>query len=221
MSFRAYLALGFSVAMLGASPSPAPSGVPPLRLSFVAHAAFFSVMSRQSTLVDPDIFIADASAPAALGFEQIAHVAGERNASMNDDATARALDANARALGFDLQHWYAANGVVELDAPDPGRGGAQTIVTRFANLVPRARYSLFVAHLEGKAAAFGALDLSGKTNSFTTDGDGTAGITVVSPQTLPHGSAILLVYHADKKDHGMKAGNLGFDAFHQLVVRVP
>ena len=215
-SLRSFAALASAIAMLGASPP-----VQPVRLSFVPHAAFFSLVTHQSSLVDPEIYIAAPAAPAALGLAQIAHIAGERSAEMRDDASAAALDANARPLGFDLQHWFAANGVVEVLAPDPDHGDTQIVIFRFANLVPHARYSVFVAHLESRSSNIVPLDGTSKTNSFTTDGDGTAGVTIVSPEMLPHGSALLLVYHADHKDHGLREGNAGFDSFDQLVVAIP
>ena len=230
MPYRSFFPFVLSVALFATgspagaaatSPPPVAASAPALRLSFVPHAAVFSLMSRQASIVDPEVFVAAAAAPAALGFEQIAHVAGERSAEMMDDATAQALDANARPLGFDLQHWFSANGVVQIDPPQLDRSGAQSVTVRFANLVPKARYSLFVAHLDSKTASFSPLDGGAKTNSFTSDADGTAGATIVTPQALPHGSSILLVYHADHKDHGAKPGNLGFDAFHQLAVHVP
>jgi hypothetical protein len=210
--------------LLGASPppplpAPSPAARPPIRLSFVPHAALFSLLAREPELVDPEIFLADPAAPAGLGFEQIAHVAGIRSAAMSDDGTARALDANGRDLGFDLQHWFAASGLVQLDPPDPDRA-TERIVLRFANLVPRGRYSVFLVHLESKAGGDAPLDGTARTNSFTADADGNAGATVVA-QPLLHGSAIVLVYHADRKDHGMRPGSAGFDAFNQLIVRVP
>ncbi len=215
---RPLAALISALVILGASPSFAEQ---PVRLSFVPHAALFSLLSRQSFLVDPEIYIASANASAALGFEQIAHVAGERSAEMRDDASAQALDANARPLGFDLQHWFAAAGVVELSPPDPDRGNAQSVIVRFANLVPHGRYSLFVSHLDARSSTIVPLDGMAKANSFTADGDGTAGATVIAPQALGHGSTIVLVYHADRKDHGLRKGIVGFDAFDQLAVTIP
>jgi hypothetical protein len=214
-----------TLALLGASPPPplpetSPAARPPIRLSFVPHAALFSLLSRQPALVDPEIFLADPAAAAGLGFEQIAHVAGVRTAAMSDDGTAQALDANGRDLGFDLQHWFAASGLVQIDPPDPIRA-TQRIVLRFANLVPRGRYSLFLVHLESKAGGDAPLDGTARTNSFTADPDGNAGATIVAQQPLPRGSATVLVYHADRKDHGVRVGVAGFDAFRQLIVRVP
>jgi len=201
--------------------SPPSLAMQPVRLSFVPHAALFSLQTRQALLVDPEIYIAAPGAPAALGYEQIAHVAGERSAEMRDDASAPALDANARPLGFDLQHWFAAAGVVELAAPDPDRGDAQSIVVRFANLVPHGRYSLFAFHSDARSSPIEPLDRTGKTSSFAADGDGTAGATVVAPEALAHGSTIVLVYHADGRDHGTRKGIVGFDAFDQLAVTIP
>jgi hypothetical protein len=224
LPLRSVAVLISAIAMLGASPpsnAPTSSAAPPVRLSFVPHAALFSLLSRQSSLVDPEVYVASPSAPAALGFLQIAHVPGERNAEMNDDSGAQALDANARPLGFDLQHWFAANGVVQVNPPDIDHGNAQSVIVRFANLIPRGRYSVFVAHTEAKTMTMLPLDGSAKTNSFTADAEGNAGATVVSPEPLAHGASIVLVFHADRKDHGFKAGDLGFDAFDQLVVRIP
>ncbi len=221
---RSVIAAVVWIAVLGASPPGATQpayAAQPVRLSFVPHAAFFSLITRQASLVDPEVFVAAPSAAAALGLAQIAHVAGERSAEMRDDASAKALDANARPLGFDLQHWFAANGVVELAPPNPDRGNAQTVIFRFANLVPSARYSVFVAHLESRASNIVPLDGTAKFNTFTTDGDGSAAVTVTAPEPLPHGSAILLVYHADRKDHGLREGIAGFDSFDQLVVTIP
>ena len=221
MHFRPLFAAVAAIVMLGASPAPGSDAAAPLRLSFVPHAVFFSIASRQASAVDPEVFVAASSVQAGLGFEQIAHVAGERSAEMMDDASAQALDANARPLGFDLQHWFSANGVIEIDPPQIDRGGAQNVIVRFANLIPKARYSLFVGHLDSRNASFSPLDGLAKANSLTADADGIAGASVVTPQALPHNSVILLVYHADHRDHGAKAGNLGLDAFHQLVVHVP
>jgi hypothetical protein len=215
---RVLAALVYPIAILGASPPP--FDAQPVRLSFVPHAALFSLLTRQSVLVDPEIFIASPNAPPALGFEQIAHVAGERSAQMRDDASAQALDANARPLGFDLQHWFAAAGVVELAPPDLDHGDAQTVIARFANLVPRGRYSLFAFHLDTRSPVV-PLDQTAKTNSFTADGDGTGGATIVATEPLARGSAIVLVYHADHRDHGMREGTVGFDAFDQLIVTIP
>jgi hypothetical protein len=220
---RALIVVSCSAVLLGAAVAPTSTPTAsalPIRLSFVPHAALFSLGTRQAALIDPEVFVAAPNAQAALGFLQIAHVSGERNAEMSDDSSAQALDANARPLGFDLQHWFAANGVIQIDPPDLDHGSAQSVIVRFANLIPRGRYSVFVAHTETKATMV-PLDGSAKSNSFTADGEGNAGATIVSPQPLPHGAAIMLVFHADHKDHGFKVGDLGFDAFHQLVVRIP
>jgi len=205
----------------GPKPSPSPAA-PPVshRLSFVAHAAFFSLETRQPALVDPQVFVADPKEPAALGLQQIEHLTGLRNALMADDPTSPALDANGQKLGFDLQHWFSANGVAQIDPFDADHG-SQRVVVRFANLVPRGRYSLFSVDLEAKPPVFAPLDVAGKANSFTAGDDGSGGATVASPRALSHDEAIVLVYHADHIDHGKQRGGVGLDAFHQLIVRVP
>jgi hypothetical protein len=207
-------------ALLGPKPTPSPSAPPgPYRLSFVTHAAFFSLETRQPTLVDPQMFVADPAAPAALGLQQIEHLTGLRSAQMDDDPTAPALDANGQKLGFDLQHWFSANGVVQVDPYDADHA-SQRVIARFANLVPRGRYSLFLK-LDAKPPVFVPLDAAGHANSFTAGEDGAGGLSVTSPRALNHGDAIILVYHADHVDHGKQRGGIGLDAFHQLIVSLP
>lgn len=218
--FRISLLAAIALSALGAAP-PSPSvPVGPVRLSFVPNAALFSLSTRQETLVDPEVFVAAPGESAALGFEQIAHLPGIRNAEMRDDPTGAALDANGRSLGFDLQHWFAANGVVQLDVPG-GPHGTQTVIVRFANLIARGRYSLFVGRPDTRTPGYAPLDANGKSNSFLAASDGTGGTSVVVPQTVPHGGELVVVYHADHKDHGVLPGMLGIDAFRQLAVRVP
>ncbi len=185
----------------------------PATFAFVPYAASFSLETKAPDLVDPLVFVISPHAPPGTGLLGIAHLPGIRNARMADDPMQPALDANGKPLGFDLQHWFAATGIAEL-VPD---GGRARITTRFTNLVPNGRYSLFVTH----NASVAPLDGNGRANSFAAGPDGTGGITLISPFALARPNAILLVFHSDHTDHGLERGELGIYAHVQLAAPIP
>ncbi len=191
----------------------------PLRLSFVPHAAFFSLAEKQPELIDPEVFIA-APGESPGTFHQIAHAPGIRPASMSDDGTQPARDANGRALGVDLQHWFSATGLIAFSPPStPGNGVA--VSARFAGLVPNGRYSLFELHVESTPVVAAPLDGAGTADSFTAGADGNADVSIAMPRGLQHGELVALVFHSDGRDHGLETGSPGIDAEHQMVVRIP
>ena len=83
------------------------------------------------------------------------------------------------------------------------------------------RYSLFENHFGAAGATFTPLDGAGTANSFTASSDGTAQAELTIPGAITHAEGILLVYHSDGTDHGMLRGEIGVNAHHQLIVRVP
>jgi hypothetical protein len=44
---------------------------------------------------------------------------------------------------------------------------------------------------------------------------------MVAPGPIAHAEGVLLVYHSDDTDHGTERGQIGLNAHHQLIVRVP
>jgi hypothetical protein len=219
----AFGALAIALFTLANGPSDAQTASPlaqPLRLSFVPHAAFFSLHAKQSELIDPEVFVSAEGAPPATSFEQIAHAAGIRNALMSDDGTQAARDANGRKLGVDLQHWFSATGLIAFSPPaTPGAG--VTVSARFTSLVPRGRYSLFHVHIDRSGAAPAPLDGSGSANSFSAGADGNADVSLTVPRMLPHGEIVVLIFHGDGRDHGLQTGAPGIDAEHQMVLQIP
>ncbi len=203
---------------LGVGTAAGQSSDVPATFAFVPYAASFSLETKQPELVDPLVFVISPHAPPGTGLLGIAHLPGIRNARMADDPMQPALDANGKPLGFDLQHWFAATGIAEL-VPD---GGRARITTRFTNLVPNGRYSLFVMRNDAHAVASVApLDGNGRANSFAAGPDGTGGITLISPFALARPNAILLVFHSDHTDHGLERGELGIYAHVQLAAPIP
>ena len=219
-SIRVWRAAFVAIAavILGAGPARAQTPVP-ATFAFVPYAASFSLESKQPDIVDPLVFVISPHAPPGTGLLGIAHLPGIRNARMADDPMQPALDADGKPLGFDLQHWFAATGIAEL-VPD---GGRARITTRFTNLVPNGRYSLFVTRSDARTAPSGVspLDGAGRANSFAAGPDGTGGVTVVSPFALAHPNAILLVFHSDHTDHGLQRGEPGIYAHVQLAAPIP
>ena len=189
------------------------------RLAFVEHAAFFSLEAKQPTLVDPQAFVAVASAPGIpKGLQGIPHIAGIRNAVMVDDPERPVLSGAGKPLGFTLGRWFAAAGTVDLA---PQASGTERIAMHFTHLVSGGRYSLFENHFDTMPVTFTPLDGAGTANGFVAAKDGSAATTVIAPSVLTHDNAVLVVYHSDGIDHGQSRGAIGIDAHHQLIARIP
>lgn len=190
-----------------------------IRLTFIPHAIFFSAETHQSKPIDPEIFVRDPAAPAAIGPQGIHHVAGVRPALIDQDAkTTPLVNADGKPLGFNLGEWLGAKGVVTIT---PSANGRTKVSARFTHLVPGGYYSLFENHFDQKPVGFTPLDGTGKSNNFVASKTGSARNTVVAPQSLTHANAVLLVYHSDKTFHGEQRGDPGVNAHHQLIARIP
>ncbi len=188
-----------------------------LDLQFILHAVFFSNETHQAKPLDPQVFVKDASAPAAVGPQNIRHVAGFRPALLAGPLDVEVFNAEGKSLGFTLAEWLAAKGSARIR---PVGKGAR-IACRFTQLRPNGVYSLFENHFDQKPIGFTPADGTGRTNSFTADANGSAAISLLSPRPLTHENAILLVYHSDNKSHGAQRGEIGVTAHHQLIARIP
>jgi len=201
------------------APSGASQAADASRLTFVTHAAFFSAETKQPKPLDPHAFVADAAAPAAVGPQNISHVAGFRPAFIEQDAKSVAVfNAKGEPIGFTLGDWLAASGSVTLT---PAAGGKVEIAMSFDHLKPGGHYSLFENHFDQKPVGFTPLDGTATTNDFVAGADGTAKLTIMAPQPLTHDNAVLLVYHSDGTAHGAQRGDIGINAHHQLIARIP
>ncbi|MDE2580760.1 MAG: hypothetical protein KGL52_03925 [Rhodospirillales bacterium] len=188
-----------------------------IELTFMTHAMFFSRESHQKRPLDPQAFVFDAHAPAAMGPQGIHHVAGYRPAWIFGPHDMGVFNADGKALGFTLADWFAAHGTVRIA---PAGAGAR-VACRFARLRPNGVYSLFENHFDQKPIGFTPLDGTGRTSSFVADANGQAHLVVHAPHRLTPANAVLLVYHSDNKTHGMQRGQIGVTAHHQLIARVP
>jgi hypothetical protein len=188
----------------------------PLKMTFITHAAFFSAETKQPKVIDPQVFVEDASAPAATGPQGIKHDAGIRPALIDQDAkTSKLFNAEHKPLGFDLQSWLSPTGSVTIT----DGGGKVTLEATFKGLQPNASYSLFENHFDTTPVSFTPIDGAGKSNSFTTKSDGTASVSVTIPSMPTHDNAVLVIYNSGGQSHGMERGRIGIDAHHQIIAR--
>lgn len=184
---------------------------------YVLHSWFFSLETKQTNLIDPQVFVADTNAAPGPGPQGIVHVAGYRPAFAVDAPELPLTNANGLGIRMTLGQWLGARGSLVLVQTPRGTG----VASSFSGLVPRGRYSLFENHFSPNGTSFTPLDGTGRTNSFTASPDGTAQLTVFIPGAITHNEAVLLVYHSDGIDHGMDRGQIGVDAHHQLIFRLP
>jgi hypothetical protein len=187
----------------------------------VALAALtFQPVTAETTAQPAHVFIRDASAAPQLDpAAGPVHDGGIRPFSDNDSPSAQLTNAHGEPLKVSVAEWRAASGSAEL-APSPG-GGTQ-VRARFRGLVPMGRYSLFIRQLAGRAGVvLTPVDITGAADTFFTDRDGIGAISIDSPNVIPSGAQLVLIFHSDGTDHQSSPGNLGVTAHEQLITRVP
>jgi len=189
-----------------------------ITLLFETHAAYFSREVASSSVVDPQVFVLDKNAPAERHWQNIEHVAGERNAHPDDAPDSEIYNATGSPLGMTLEEWFRASGSVTLE---PCADGREDVKVTLHGLKPGGRFSLFETHFDQKPFEFTPLDGTGTGNSFSADDQGSASVTLTAPERMTHANAVLVVYHSDKVTHGKERGSLGETAHHQLIARLP
>ena len=185
-------------------------------LDFETHAAFFSKETHQVPQLDPQVFVTAPSSPAGTGPQGIKRSAGLRNALIADAPTLPILSAPGQSLGMSLGDWLGASGRVIL-TPQPN--GQEKVTVILSGLKPHGHYSLFENHFDQKPVGFTPLDGNGTDNNVVADSEGKAVLTTISPTTITHDNAVLVVYHSDGMSHGKVRGEIGINAHHQLIAR--
>jgi hypothetical protein len=188
----------------------------PDKIDVITHAAFFSEEMRLSEVIDPHVFVQDATAPEAIGPLGIKHAAGLRPALIERDARTLPLyAASGKALGMNLETWLGA----KLTFAITDAAGKARLDAAFSGLRPRGHYSLFERHSDQRPVAFTPMGGEENSNSFVTHADGTAKLSISLAQPLPRTSAVVLIYHSDDQAHGRERGRIGFDAHHVVMTR--
>ncbi len=208
-------ATAVAILLLAVNPVGAMAAEGTLELPMQTHASFFSAESKQPKPLDPQVFVKDANAAEAMGPQNIKHAAGLRPALIADAPGINLYNAQGKPLGFDLGTWLAPTGSASIAAD------GKTVTVRLANLRPQGKYTLFENHFDQKPVGFTPLDGTGKGNSFVAPASGAVTMTVKAPAKLTHDNAVLLVYHSDGATHGMSRGEIGVNAHHQMIARLP
>jgi len=189
-----------------------------ITLSFETHAAFFSREVASPTVIDPQVFVRDESAPAERHWQGIEHIAGVRNAHADDPGSSEIYTAEGLPLDMTLEQWLQARGSVTLV---PRADGREDVTVVLHGLKPGGHFSVFENHFDQKPVGFTPVDGTGTGNSFAADSQGSGTVSMIAPAQMNHANAVLVVYHSDNTDHGTERGAIGVTAHHQLIARLP
>jgi hypothetical protein len=182
----------------------------------------FQPVNAQTTAQPAHVFVRDSSAPASTDPNGGGmHDAGIRPPSDNDSPSAQLTNAHGDALKVSIADWRSATGDADFQPLMGGSGGVR-VRASFHGLIPMGRYSLFVRQLAGRVGVvLTPVDIVGASNSFLADRDGNGIIAVDSPNPIPSGAQLVLIYHSDGMEHQSSPGSLGVTAHEQLITRVP
>jgi hypothetical protein len=189
-------------------------------LSFIGGGAFFSQTEKAERAIDPQIFVSDGAVAVGTGPQRIEHIAGLRNARLDDALASPIYNAEGMALGLTLRKWLAARGVLERQTQANGR---IRLIASFKHLIPFGSYSLFAQSAGAdaeKTVTVRPLDADGSASSFEAGANGSAMIVLETSPRVADDTAIVLVYHSDGREHGVSRGRLGVTAHEQLSVRL-
>ena len=204
---------GGSTAQAGGAPGSSASAA--TTYPYQLHMTFFSRETHQQRVIDPQMFVAAAGRPAGVGPQMIRHGAGVAPVEATSLTGAPLLDALGRPLHLTLGQWGAAR----RDATVSCHAGMATVVSRFAHLLPRSTYSLFVVHLHVQGprrfTPLGPPD--GRASTFVTDALGAWTQWSRVAGCLGRGEAVVLVWHSDGRGHGPSLGQPGITAHNHLI----
>jgi hypothetical protein len=209
--------LGLGLAVSALAPGKA-SADDPAVLSFINGGAFFSRTEKTERAIDPHMFVYDGIVAVGTGPQHIEHIAGLRNARLDDAPLSPVYNAQGMALGLTLRKWLAARGVLETQTQANGR---TRLIASFKHLVPFGTYSLFAKSSSadgGKTVR--PLDADGSASSFDARADGSAMIALETSLHPGGDTTIVLVYHSDGREHGVSRGQLGVSAHEQLAAHL-
>jgi hypothetical protein len=189
-----------------------------LTLAFSSYGPSFSTESAIAPPIDPQVFVKDGTAQAAIGPQSIAHDKGYRPALLTSDPPDVPLfNANGAPLGITLGRWVGANGTLDIT---PLNKDAETVTVRLSGLSPYGVYSVFVIAAP-QWNELSPIDGTGAGNTLQADVGGSATTSMlVSPQIAP-GSSVVVIFHSDGASHGPSPGAPGVTSHAQLIASVP
>ena len=197
--------------------TPAFAANPTYTYTFEPHSKFFSVETKQPAVVDPQVFVADPSVSAAVGPQNIPHVAGFRPARPSADlASGRVFDAQGHALDLTLGAWLGATGTGRITC----NGNTATATNQFRGLIPGGLYQVVRLQFTAQGPTRSPLGKpDGSDSVFTAGQYGTATFTNTLPFCPGPTEGVVLAYHSDGMNHGSAMGAIGVNLHNQLAVR--
>ncbi len=179
------------------------------------HAAFFSAETKQPTVVDPQVFVADTVAPAGTGPQNIVHIAGYRPARPGSDASgAPVFTAQGQPLNLTLGSWLGATASGSISCA----GDTAVVNAQLRGLVPGGLYQMTRLQFtpQGpKRSPMGQPDGTGST--FVAGANGSAAFSGQVPFCPAATEGIVVAYHSDNNAHGAAMGDLGINLHNELA----
>ncbi len=210
---------GTSPSSPASTTTPAPSTRATKKVDYHLHMAFFSIESKISPVIDPQVFVASPGAKAGIGPQMISHIAGVAPAKQAGPPTTRLLAADATPLKITLGEWERAAGSVAFSCVN----GSERATSTLTGLIPSATYSTFVVHLRrqgaGRFTPWG--NAAGTTNNFTASSTGAASPTNTVTGCLGADSAAVIIWHSDGQTHGSSPGTIGVTWHNSLITALP
>lgn len=190
---------------------------PEYSYTFEIAAVFDARLERRSAVIDPDVFVADSSAPAGVGPAGIAHADGYRPARPGVDPPGAPLfSAAGRFLALTLGMWTGASGQGTLTC----HGGRAQVVNRFRGLIPGGLYQLERLQFTSRGVIRTPLGKPDGSDSTFLASDGETLVSRSLPFCPAPTEAIGVAYHSDAGSHGAVMGQLGVNLHEQLIARL-
>ena len=218
LTLRRLTALGLALLCLTLFATSALAAGSAYQFTLEPHSTFFSTESHLSAVVDPQVFVVDAAAPAATGPQNIAHSAGYRPAAPGKDASSTPLyTAQGKALGVTLGAWLGATGSGTVTCT----GNTATVSAQLGGLIPHGLYQMTRLQFSPagvKRTALGQADGAGST--FTAGATGSETFTAQLPFCPAATEGVVVAYVSDGATHGAALGDIGINLHNQLAAHL-
>ncbi len=169
-------------------------------------------------IVDPQVFIADRTAAAGIGPQQIMHVAGYRPAEPGKDSAASALyTAQGSPLGITLGKWLSAAGSGTVVC----NGKGAVVTAQLRGLIANGHYQM--TRLQFTAAGPKRTPLgqsAGAGSTFIASPRGTEHFSAQIPFCPAPTEGVVVAYVSDGTFHGAAMGEIGVNLHNQLAGRL-
>jgi len=217
-AIRRLTALALTVLFSATFAASAFAAGPTYQFTLEPHSTFFSTESHLSAVVDPQVFVVDAAAPAATGPQGIVHIAGYRPAAPGKDAVTTPLyTAQGKPLGVTLGPWLGATGSGTVTC----NGSSAVVSAQLRGLIPHGLYQMTRLQFSPagvKRTALGQADGAGST--FTASATGSETFTAQLPFCPAATEGVVVAFISDGAPHGAALGDIGINLHNQLAAHL-